>query len=203
MELTVENIPLLVAGVSFKCTQNPRSCSRFHLIPRALSVGSVPVIKSWFFTPCLLSCSRIIVSTSLSLHIWILWGNILLLYTFFSHHLPVLMQLHKYLLTLASHPHKSFFSKFLQHHYYIFLDCLMLFFWEYSYCSLVEKYHQKHERKSHDLLYFYWRHCLPAIGITRNFNVFYNLHLVEYSLFICHYSNTILSKSDKYSTPTS
>ena len=95
-------------------------------------------------------------------------GEILLLYTFASHHLPVLMKIRGYSLILC----KSFFSKFLQHHYQILLDYLKLFFWEHSYCSLVKKHHQKHEHTSHDPLYFYWCHCLPTTGIAKNFYVF-------------------------------
>ena len=146
----------LVAGVSFKCTQNPRhSCSKFLWIPRALSIGRLSVINSWLLTTCLISSSGIAASNSLSLHMNFVRWNISV-----------------YLLNLTSHSSKSFFSKFLEHPYHILLDYVVLFFWEHSYCSLVKKHHQKHEHASHDPLYFYWRHCLSTTGIARSFCVF-------------------------------
>ena len=74
--LTVDNIPPLVTGVSFKCTQNPRlSCSRFHWIPRALSDGRLSVMKFQLFTLCPLFSSGFVVSTSFSLYMNFLRQN--------------------------------------------------------------------------------------------------------------------------------
>ena len=127
---------------------NPRSlCSRFHWIPGALSVGRLSVIKSWFFTPCLFilfwnCCKHFFVIT------YDFWEVKSSCFTNLSHIIHQFWWNNRYLLTLASDPSKSFFSKFLQHHYHILLDCLMLFFWEHSYCSLVKKHHEKHKHIS-------------------------------------------------------
>ena len=136
-----------------------------------LSVGRLSVIKSWLFIPYLLSSSGIVASISLSMHMnFVRWHPSA--YTFVSYHLPVWMHFRGYLQTLASHPRKTFFSKFPQHHCHILFDYLMLFFWECSCCSLMKNYHQK------------------------NFIFFCNLCFVEHSLYVCHYSKMFFSKLD-------
>ena len=109
------------------------------------------------------------------------------------------MQHHGYLLTLASHPHKSFFSKFLQHHYHIFLDYLMLF--SESVVTAAWRRNTTKNMNTHLMIHYTFIDVtvLPPQESQETSIFFCNLHLVEHSPYVYHYSNMFFSKSDKYS----
>ena len=137
--------------------------------------------------------------TFLCHYIWTLWGEALLLYTFFSYRLPVWMQFHGYLLTLASQSRKRCFSKFLQHYDNILLDCLMLFSWEQV--TAAWRRNTTKNMNTHLTIHYTFIDVtvLPPQESQEASMFFCNLCLVEHSLYVCHFSNMLFLELYNYS----